>query len=247
MGIFVRRFLGALVFFGFAAQAKEVTLIIYVDQSQSMGYEAKVLSKMADVITQRLEKTCGKYRVAVSGISYVGSEARTPSIKGTPKFITERHGQIGVNLLRERILSMATSEFSSKEKTYTTIVESFKREQSELYGSDFVATLLLTDAVPAFEEYTAAEALEEIYKIIPKRNFMSFGIVPSFHLNQLSCSVDESPILVSSLSNKQLDQPYLFFRQSGGFVADVCSKDMNSQIDEFLSLVISNAECQQLM
>lgn len=226
---------------------KEVTLMIYVDQSQSMGSEARALSELTSVITQRLEKTCGKYRIGVSGLSYADGALRTPKMEGAPKFITEKHGHVGIDLLRKRILSLAASDYLTRERTYSTIVESFKREKSELLNSEFVATLLLSDATPAFEQYSATKALEEIYKIVPKYQFMSFGVIPNFHHKDISCSVDEVPVSVASLTDEQLIQPYQFFRQSGGFVGNFCSDDLKKQIDEFLSLVISNAECQQLM
>lgn len=231
------------------AGEKEVSLIIYIDQSASMAHKKDLVIKMMGRVVDQLDKACGKYRIAISQIGYWGW-SKSPYIVGEPKFITEKHGTPGIKILEDRVQTVASETLSSpSEKLHSTIALSIEREHQELVTSDLVAALLISDAVPSAEDYTAEEALQRIHSFIPDKKFLAVGIIPQYleHAKDPQCQIDEYPKAIRRLSEEELSQPHQFFRKSGGYTTDICYKNFEAQLDEFLHYVISSANCMLLM
>lgn len=230
-------------------QDKEVSLIIYVDQSASMAPKKDLIARMMKRVVNQLDKACGKYRVAVSQIAYRGW-SKSPYIVGQPKFITQEHGQAGIKILEDRVFELADKTATSpSEKLHSTIALSIEREYQEVATSDLVAALLISDAVPSSEDYTANEALAKIHSFIPGKKFLAVGIIPQYleHSQDPQCTIDEYPKKIGQLTEEELSQPHRFFHGSGGYTTDICYRNFEAQLDEFLHYVISNAKCMLLM
>lgn len=230
--------------------SKKVSIIIYVDRSHSMAKKSQILSDSVEIIAHRLQEACGGYQIAVSGIAYADPKQtgrQLLKIEGSnPRFITEQHGAEGLNRLRERVLwkESKASPFTD-EVLFSSVATSIEMESLSLVNSDFVATLLLSDATPTYEDYNATEALEKIYQNIQPNKFMAAGIVPDFS-QSLTCSVDSNSKSVEA-SRNVLEQSKIFFRQSGGDLYNICDNKIRDNVEEFMDLVISHAQCLYLM
>lgn len=252
------------------ADNRSVTVYFFVDGSASMEGHQQRLSQAADVFAQTLQKRCGKYQIAVSTISYdeyyrkaetdrfiKNTENAEARVFGQPKYLTQNTPN-GASLLKLRIAgqSAPSQGMFTREITYSSIPTVLAQERDIVRNSRYVATVMITDAVPTYEQYKPREALNEIAKYVPLSRFSSYFIVhPSndydlWHQGNYDeiCSIDSN--LGVPEKDTALAQTYNnLARESYGGILDICS-EQNGYIEglkQIVNEIVNEAGCQALM
>lgn len=258
----------------YAVADKKVSLIIYLDFSPSMTKHIRKVADLIPMMTERLERTCGNYQIATSNILYRNHNFNNLTPYGIPAFITPETPRA-----QERIANRLRAPFgnntsemieldgyylvtsSTEEITYSSIVASIEHNQSSLQNQDLVAALIVTDAVPAFENETPDSALQKIETLLPGTQFLAMAVgMKMFNGMPKVLAPNCRPDFTGTPQNPHIDllstegwiNPNLssleqFTRQSGGWVADICEDSYDSTLQDFIQTIILNAGCMQLM
>ncbi|MEM7645388.1 MAG: hypothetical protein AAF203_00645 [Pseudomonadota bacterium] len=206
-----------LVFHFIAAQGadKEVTLAFFVDGSSSMKSTVNKVLDVVPRITDRLEKSCGGYRVSVNPLIYTDDPRPNLEPIGDPPYITEETPQ-GPLLIKQRItneligqgmtyevegvqvqaLDRSRPSSFSKETTFSSMADSLWHNRQDFVGQDVVATFLITDALPVYETHGPRQALQNIQVALDGVRYVSGLYAPRLSetktlLEQVSsCDID---------------------------------------------------------
>lgn len=270
-GVFNRLILAAVILacpVVVAAPAK-ITLVIYLDLSASMGQHRNQLANMAEGITSELTAKCGDYEILVNNLHYAseyiqGGEVIKAS-ENEPDWITKNTYNRDL-LLKSRIrydsniasfLGATVFEADSRERTYTSVVDSIKEKlgsaPSGYLNPSALGVLILTDAAPVFEVLNPEEAsLKFVEEIGPRKRYM----VGSLGAKSESCMDFRYPEESKSTLEPQADLDKVswlqeFTRLNRGYNWDICSTDRNKEMElleqsvkDYMIMLMEEAKCQ---
>jgi hypothetical protein len=254
------------------APLKSIAILIHLDLSHSMSNYHRRLSVLSDLVQKAAEQTTCEFRIGVTNIAYLDVETNDLRAFGTPAFITSSTPR-GPEMLRQRIRDPYLfvpenrefyHRYVEKELTYTSVIEAVRQNREELLDVNFLASLLLTDAAPAFEAYSPTQALEEIQNLMPGVGFMATSISYDFspYGSQLRCIPDlpEDPNRSDFDAQRQFTQintshwlsPHTesvneFTINGHGWHWDICLTNYEAEIQQFLNMVLQQGGCSYLM
>jgi hypothetical protein len=253
-----------------ASAASKVTLVIYVDLSESMGRHRKMVSEMAGWLTEELKTKCGDYEVLVNNITYVAKHVPGGEvIKGyqEPDWITKDtpdgkemvRRRIEYNSLNPAFHYMTMLHSGSREKTYTSVLETIEARLATSPGGPYqdttVGVLILSDAAPVFEAFSPEEATTLLSQQVNGRNVM----VGALGARRPSC-MDTAYSENTSLADPP--QPDLskinwlneFAALNRGYNWDICAPTIEGEaslleqsVKDYMIMLMEEAQCLVMM
>ncbi len=243
---------------------KNVKLVVYVDRSGSMSKVSRQISRMTNILTDRLKQSCGRFNVAVSELEYQDTPNTGVSLLGTPKFLTEKD-ESAVEIISSRIRTgrdldkcdqeciTARSSVGFEETTYSSIANSMVAHQELIKGDepvDLLAALIITNTIPIFETMSTGEALSSIHKTFPKTPFVATAISYNrWDKEYESCRADiPKGFGASDFSDFTKTGLTRFAEASGGLSLNVCREGRyRGELEQFIDRVIQQAGCYPMM
>lgn len=259
-------FIGILQFLSFTCWGKDITVMFYVDNSPSMFKKRQKLATLVPKIDAALKNSCGDSRISVNNILYRDLPMGDMRPIGTPAFINKTTPDTLLEI-QNRILNpgiYATDPNSldrdgdsagRNEVTYSTVSRSLAANISDLADQDFVGIFILSDAIPTFEFGTPQEEIANISKVLGTIPFLA-GALGGFMETDAKengfvelaedCSADNAT--KKGFDTSEWMTPNLlglqeFTEISGGFTWNICEKDFDSSISQFINRLLIAAEC----
>lgn len=248
----------------FSLSDHAVTLIFYVDLSESVQNKTEAIARVASVAQEELEASCGPAEYAVSNLQYwepnqkifLGGELIFEE-GGEPFITNEVDG--GGDIIARRLMMGYTkiARFVTKldgsnyfvngfERTYASVIgtiASHLRQSPRLSNRQLVASLMITDAVPGFELVGSAQAVEDIKARIGGRDYMA-GVIGA-----IGESCRDSSLLYSR--NEQpggyVHSPESLIqttRFTDGYYGSICDVEtIEEKVRAFIKKIIKRAGC----
>lgn len=202
-------FLGLLLPLLARAEAKDhngtATLMIMVDDTDSIKNDRRKAALLAPIIEDAMEKSQCKFQVSVGSLAFKGlTNYFYLKPWGDPAFIDE-NVENGPDIIAQRILNprisykeaiqsntvkesrdrMKTAEdttgnfpSNNSEITYSSAYETLKYNYDKIKDSKVIGTIIFSDAVPAFELYSPKDAADKIKELLGETPYISAIVGP---------------------------------------------------------------------
>ncbi len=175
-----------------ARESGVASLLVLIDLSPSMNSHRMKMKQLAPLVKDAMESAQCEFRVAVGSIHYKNfpTSRLTPWAEpGGDLWVTQDTPQ-GADKIYDRITFPHETVYpgfdgdqnpgipsSGNETTYSSLVDSINTNWESLQDSDVIGTILLTDAVPAYESYSPKDAADLIKQKVGNRPYLSAMIV----------------------------------------------------------------------
>ncbi len=168
------------------------SLLVLIDLSPSMKPHRMKMTKLAPLVKAAMEKSRCEFQVAVGSILYkdFSFSSLTPWAEPGGELWVTQDTPEGPQKIHDRIAFPHDTVHpthdgdqhkgiprSGDELTYSSLVESIATNWDQLRDSQVIGTILLTDAVPAYETYTPQEAVNQIKQRLGNIPYLSAQIV----------------------------------------------------------------------
>lgn len=258
------------------SEKPKVTLLIHLDLSGSLKTMRPVIAQtLSPIIEQAMINDFCEIQVAVADIKYRDRPDANLRPIGFPEFVTNQTPNAD-QLIRERIttpfeVAALDPQFNElrdiaggEELTYSSLAEFIKYNAVSLQNQDTVASLLITDAAPAYETMSPDEALNEIYSRIGRAVYFAGVLANRFEDNMLvkdpnsSCQPDFPAFEygdaenLSSQYKKISPQNWVskdifaidrFVELAGGVHKNICTDDHGEAIRQFVNQALAQNAC----
>jgi len=260
----------------------KVALLIMLDMSSSTKNHRKKMKNLAPLVKKVMEMSRCQFKVGVGNIAYEDVKRNDLTPWGDPAFVTFDTPR-AEELIWQRIHDPESVLFpygtvsgddetprGSQEKTYSSMVDAIEQNLPLLEDTVSVGVLLLTDTVPAFENYSPGYALSRIHQALGTRTFIPGMIRPQVHNGMMVehwdvsassgeeqrpvCRLDipGSQIPGSAINtfgwiNKDLEVMDQFIDQAWGQSWDICDSDYDKSLEEYLRTVLMQSGCYLMM
>lgn len=263
----------AFVLTGTQAQAQKDTasLLVLIDLSSSMSKHRAKLVQLAPLVEEAMKKSSCKIQVGVGNIEYVKPRhANNLKPWGRPAWVTKDTPD-GPDKIYQRISDPEGVVYpdgdedryglasSGSEITYSSLVDSIKKNIDAFKTSSVVGTILLTDAAPSFEKYTPEQAARMIHDLLgSKTSYISavigpelskgmmvpdqslFQCVPDFNGTQLTPG---SLLSTSNWETKDIEAINKFTKSVRGSQWDICQPNYDRELQQLIYQILIAGGC----
>ncbi|MEM7645887.1 MAG: hypothetical protein AAF203_03155 [Pseudomonadota bacterium] len=254
-------------------KAKLASILILMDLSGSMNRHQQKLQAIAPIIEKAMENSRCSYQVGVANIAYEDRKTDLTPF-GTPAWITDDMEE-GPKEIASRISNPIRAIYGeeewddedsgvggppdlpsgTKEKTYSSLVSSLEHNFHKIKDSDVIGTLLLTDAVPAFETWTPEVAEQKIHSLTGSTPYISAVIGPDLSTGFVmpepqACSPDfqnsqlaGNPLNMEGWLTRDVYAIDQFTKNVYGSQWNICKNDYDEQLRQFIESILAAGEC----